>query len=136
MCPPTHSIAAMPTFESIDITTGIERTSPRPNEAASPSRVCVSRRPTSSIFTIRATAPYTPAVIASATSTRITARANSGSSVTSLSEITMISADRMKSVRIAPPTSASSCSGPCSLTGDSAVAGCGLIISHSFSAAS
>ena len=37
-----------------------------------------------------------------ATSTRMIARDRNASSETSLSEITMISADRMKSVRIAP----------------------------------
>ena len=57
MCPPTHSIAAIPTFESTDSTTGIARTSPCPNEAADPSRVFARLRPTSSIFTISATAP-------------------------------------------------------------------------------
>ena len=56
-CPPTQSIAAIPTFESTDRMTGMARTSPLPNDAASPSRVCASRKPTSSIFTIRATAP-------------------------------------------------------------------------------
>ena len=57
MCPPTQIIAAIPTFERTDKTTGMACTSPRPNEAAGPSRVCASRRPTSSIFTISATAP-------------------------------------------------------------------------------
>ena len=36
MCPPTQSIAAIPTFESTDRTTGMARTSPRPNDAAAP----------------------------------------------------------------------------------------------------
>ena len=57
MCPPTQIIAAMPTLESTDITTGIPRTSPVPNDAAAPSRVLASRSPTSSIFTISPTAP-------------------------------------------------------------------------------
>ena len=42
--------------------------------------------------------------MARATTTRITARDTNGSSATSLSAITMISADRMKSVRTAPRT--------------------------------
>ena len=37
MCPPTQSIAAIPTVERIDITIGIARTRPRPNVAAAPS---------------------------------------------------------------------------------------------------
>ena len=94
--------------------------SPAPARAratrSAPSRLCARRRPMSSVFTIRATAPYTPAVIARATNTRITARESSGSSATSSSAITMISAERMKSVRIAPLTSASSSSGCRSLT--------------------
>ena len=51
-------------------------------------------------------------VIAIATTTRMTARRRNGSSATSLSAITMISADRMKSVRIAPATIAFSASSP------------------------
>ena len=34
MCPPTHSIAAIPTFESTERTIGMARTSPCPNDAA------------------------------------------------------------------------------------------------------
>ena len=69
-------------------------------------------RPTSSIFTIAATTPYTRIVIATATTSRMIARDTNGSSATSLRAITMISADRMKSVRIAPATIGPSCSGP------------------------
>ena len=43
-----------------------------------------------------------------ATSTRMIARDTNGSSSTSLSAMTMISADRMKSVRTAPVTTVSS----------------------------
>ena len=39
MCPPTHSIAAIPSFESTDMTTGMAPTSLRPNDAAGPSRL-------------------------------------------------------------------------------------------------
>ena len=52
-----------------------------------------------------------------ATTTRMTARDTNGSSDTSFSAMTMISAERMKSVRIAPVTIAFSCSGPSSTTG-------------------
>ncbi len=45
------------------------------------------------------------------------AREMNGSSATSLREMTMISAERMKSVRIAPVTIVFSCSGPSSATG-------------------
>jgi hypothetical protein len=75
-------------------------------------------------------------VIANATITRISARERNGSSATSLSEITMISAERMKSVRIAPLTSVSSWSAPTSLADASSLWWCGLIASHSFSAPS
>ena len=50
--------------------------------------------PTSSILTISATTPWTRAVMASATTTRMIARESSGSLATSLSEMTMISAER------------------------------------------
>lgn len=66
------------------------------------------RRPMSSIFTIRATTPYAMAVMNNATMTRIAARAARGSSITSFRAITMISADKMKSVRTAPATVCSS----------------------------
>ena len=57
-------------------------------------------------------------VIAKATTTRMSARLTNGSSATSLSEMTMISADRMKSVRIAPLVmSSSSATSPCSCAG-------------------
>ena len=49
-----------------------------------------------------------------ATTARMIARGTKDSSATSLSAITMISADRMKSVRIAPPTIDASCSAPIS----------------------
>ena len=54
-----------------------------------------------------------------ATATRMTARLRNGSSVTSLRAMTMISEERMKSVRIAPETIFFSSSGPCSTTGAS-----------------
>ena len=53
-------------------------------------------------------------MIATATTSRITARGSSDSSATSLRAITMISAERMKSVRIALETMLSSASGPTS----------------------
>ena len=51
-------------------------------------------------------------MITTATTTRMTARETNGSSMTSFSAITMISAERMKSVRIAPVIVACSASGP------------------------
>jgi hypothetical protein len=74
--------------------------------------------------------------MANATSRRIRARWRTGWSATSLSEMTMISAERMKSVRIACRTSVSSCPGPCALTGVSGLAWCGWIASQTFSAPS
>ena len=56
----------------------------------------------SSILTIRATTPYTATVMTRATTTRMISRGTNAWSATSLSAITMISADRMKSVRMAP----------------------------------
>jgi hypothetical protein len=52
--------------------------------------------------------------------------------------MTMISAERMKSVRMAPLTSFFSSSGPTSAAGASSACpwSCGLTISHSFSAPS
>ena len=49
-----------------------------------------------------------------ATTTRMTARPRNAWSATSLSAMTMISADRMKSVRTAPETTVSSSTGPAS----------------------
>ena len=69
----------------------------------------------SSIFTISATTPYTSRVMNTATTARMTARstrpASGLESSTSLRAITMISAERMKSVLIAPAIVAFSCSG-------------------------
>ena len=108
MWPPTHSIAAVPTTVSAVSSFGIASTSPRPKRAT-PTRGSSARRsPTSSIFTIRPTKPYTSTVMAIATTVRITALNTNGSSATSFREITMISADRMKSVRTAPDTTVSS----------------------------
>ena len=83
------------------------------------------RRPTSSIFTINATTPYTTAVITTATINRMTARDTKPSSMTSLSEITMISPDRMKSVRMAPAIVFSSWSTPIATAGSSP---CSLVV--------
>ena len=55
-----------------------------------------------------------------ATTTRITVRERNGSSATSLSAMTMISADRMKSVRMAPLVTRFSWSGSPSSTSSSA----------------
>ena len=55
--------------------------------------------------------------MSSATTTRMTARVTNGSDDTSSSAMTMISAERMRSVRIAPETIACSCSGPTAATG-------------------
>ena len=52
-----------------------------------------------------------------ATTTRMAARESSGSPATSLREMTMISAERIRSVRTAPPTIVSSASLPFSTTG-------------------
>ena len=73
---------------------------------------CARLNPMSSIFTIRATTPYTAAVMTKATTTRMMKRGQNDWSATSLSAITMISADRMKSVRIAPEVICFSASSP------------------------
>lgn len=52
-----------------------------------------------------------------ATAIRMSVRASSGSLATSLREITMISALRMRSVRMAPAVIFFSASGPCSAAG-------------------
>ena len=91
MWPPTHTIAAVPTTESTARTFGMPATIPRPIRWARGRPDSTMRRPTSSIFTISATTPYTTAVIRTATTTRMTARDTKPSSMTSLSEITMIS---------------------------------------------
>ena len=91
---------------------GIAATRPRPIVWAKLERRSARCRPTSSIFTITPTTPYTAIVMTMATTTRIASRLRNGSSATSLSAITMISADRMKSVRIAPDTIAFSASSP------------------------
>ncbi len=83
---------------------GIALTSPWPNlDTALPGR-CDRDSPASSIFTMSPTTPYTSTVMPIATITRMIRRDTNGSSTTSFSEMTMISADRMKSVRTAPDT--------------------------------
>ena len=67
------------------------------------------------------------------------ARATRPSSATSSSAITMISADRMKSVRVADETTFFSCSAasaPAAASGSWAFASCPENFSHSFSAPS
>ena len=85
---------------------------PAPDPLADGRPDSTMRSPTSSIFTISATTPYTTAVITTATTTRMIARDTNPSSITSLSAITMISPERMKSVRIAPAIVCSSCVRP------------------------
>ncbi len=64
---------------------------------------CVSRRPRSSSLTMPPTSPYTPMVMMSAIADQhADLRREAAFRRPTPSEITMISADRMKSVRIAP----------------------------------
>ncbi len=86
--------------------------------------------PTSSIFTRAPRSRRRATVMMTATTPRRIARvqklASGSESTTSLSAITMISADRMKSVRIAPATVFASCSGvnsPC-VASSSSASGC------------
>ena len=78
---------------------------------------CARLSPTSSIFTMTATTPYTAAVMTKATTTRMISRGQNDWSATSLSAMTMISADRMKSVRIAPDVIWRSASSPATAVG-------------------
>ena len=102
MWPPTQSIATVPMVESADSSLGIPATRPRPTLCANVDERCARLSPMSSIFTMAATTPYTAAVMTKATTTRMISRGKNAWSATSLRAITMISADRMKSVRIAP----------------------------------
>ena len=104
MCPPTHSIATVPMTDSADSSLGMPATRPRPTFLANRDDRWVRLRPMSSIFTMPATTPYTAIVITTATTSRMISRGTNGWAATSLSAITMISAERMKSVRIAPVT--------------------------------
>ena len=73
--------------------------------------------------------------MASATITRVAARLSNGSDATSLRAITMISADRIRSVRMAPRIITFS-SGPPTTTTDGSAWCPGPNFSHSFSAPS
>src|SRR6478735_3591246 len=117
MWPPTQSIAAIPMTEIVASSLGVPTRRPWPILPPNPDERWVRRRPMSSSFTMIATTPYTAIVMAMATTTRITSRLRNGSLATSLSAITMISAERMRSVRIAPATIAFSASSPPSPTG-------------------
>ena len=84
-----------------------------------------------------ATTPYTPTVMASATMIRMMVRDSKPSLATSFKAMTMISADRMKSVRMAPAVICFSRSSPWANDGSAACSGsCPLTFSHSFSAPS
>ena len=107
MCPPTQSIAAIPIVASADSTIGMARTNPRPRGGQA---LAGLREPQADVVHLddQADDPVDAGGDRDRDGTRIRARESSGSSVTSLSEITMISAEKMKSVRIAPLTSSSS----------------------------
>ncbi len=108
--PPTQTIAAVPTTISSFMNFGTPLTISSPSLRVAASRpFAASSRPKSSAFTISATAPYTATVI------RIPATDSTAAVIQSDmpggradSAIVMISADRMKSVLIAPRTLASS----------------------------
>ena len=117
MCPPTHSMATVPMTVMNPSTLGMALTSISPNFWDPAESLRVRCRPMSSIFTIRATAPYTRTVMAMATTTRIRARTMKSWSATSFMEMTMISQERMKSVVMAPLTTLFSASGPFSMAG-------------------
>src|SRR5690606_33370682 len=101
MPPPTRNIAAVPAMDRNFINQGALYTSARPTAARAPpcSAKCT---PASSILTMPATSPYTPTVIASAMATSTSACCRKGRPSTTPSDSTMISAERMKSVRMAP----------------------------------
>ena len=106
MCPPTQSIATVPMMPMAVRTFGIAVTRALPSPAVR--GFSARRRPTSSILTMSATTPYTTRVMKTATIARITVRERKPSLATSLRAMTMISAERMKSVRIALPVTLSS----------------------------
>ena len=112
-------MAAVPMTESQVKTLGIPATNSRPRRWDRGEVRPASFRPRSSIFTINATTPYTTAVMPTATTAKMTPRDTTGSVMTSLSAITMISAERMKSVRIAPAIVDDSASGPSCAAGTS-----------------
>ena len=123
MWPPTQSIATVPMTVTTRSTCGMALTSPAPNERPPEVEAFWCRcRPTSSIFTISPTAPYTPTVMRTATTARTAACIQKPRSATSFMEMTMISRDRMKSVVMAPRTTVSSASGPRSTAGSSSSA--------------
>ncbi|CNH29592.1 Uncharacterised protein [Mycobacterium tuberculosis] len=74
MWPPTQSMATMPMLESAESSAGIAATKPRPTCRPIRDAVCLRRRPTSSILTMTATTPYTPAVRTRATTMRMMSR--------------------------------------------------------------
>ena len=82
-----------------------------------------------------ATTPYTATVMTSATTIRMMSRGTNGWSATSLRAITMISAERMKSVRMAPAVIWRSASSPTVAVG-AAWLSCPEIRPHTFSAPS
>ena len=97
-------MANMPMIEIVCSTFGMAVTNPWPNLFRNAFSPADSFNPTSSIFTNTATAPYTMAVTTKATTISTTSCIQKLLVATSFSEITMISADKIKSVVIAPRT--------------------------------
>lgn len=103
MPPPTVNIASVPATDRNFISHGAATRMPRPS-AANAAPFLLRYRPRSSSLTMAATRPYTPMVIARAIATSTATCWPNDTPATTPSDSTMISADRMKSVRIAPLT--------------------------------
>ena len=99
---PTVDMAAVPTTDRNFIRRGAVASSSLPVPRARLPAFSLRYRPASSILTMAATRPYTPTVMASAMATSTATCCPNGAFSTVPSAITMISADRMKSVRTAP----------------------------------
>ena len=116
------------------MTTGIAFTMPVPSFSVD--GFLARARPTSSILTINATTPYTPAVMTSATTISEMRRIQKPISSTADSEMTMISADKMRSVRTAPRTICFSSAAPWNDAGGALASECPVRTSQIFSAPS
>src|SRR5450830_54308 len=105
MPPPTMNMATVPSTASSFISFGAAASRKRPKPRSRPMPLpwrSVRYRPASSILTMPATMPYTPTVMMAAMAISTATCWLNGALDTVPSEMTMISADRMKSVRMAP----------------------------------
>jgi hypothetical protein len=113
-----------PTTEMAESSRGMKPTSPRPNRATPAELALRQVEPDVVHLHDQPDDPVDQGGDAERDDTRISARLTIGWSATSLSEMTMISADRMKSVRTAPLTTVSSSMRPCSPAGSACAPWC------------